>query len=294
MNGRNSLALDLNIARARLILAPATLLSIYIDTAKPDLTPWFRLTGGLLQIDRYALIALLFHLGYAAAIHVYASLRPLDRWFVAVAAVMDVAFAIIVAVFTEGPTSPSYAFFTFAIFAVGCREGFRATVAVTASSALAYMSLIVVSGSAASDYLMRPVYLAITGYLIGYLGQQRINFEARVRELESLEERHSIARSLHDGYVQALAAVNLRLGGCRQLLHEGAVDAALGQLKRAPDRRRPRIRRGSVVHPLADRARGGIGGNPRKRNDDISRSNRFPHERLSCRADLTDPARRSP
>jgi hypothetical protein len=32
---------------------------------------------------------------------------------------------------------------------------------------------------------MRPVYLAITGYLIGFLGQQRINFEARVRELET-------------------------------------------------------------------------------------------------------------
>jgi hypothetical protein len=48
MDTAHSRDLDLNIARARLILAPATLLSIYIDVAKPDLTPWFRLTGGIL------------------------------------------------------------------------------------------------------------------------------------------------------------------------------------------------------------------------------------------------------
>jgi two-component system nitrate/nitrite sensor histidine kinase NarX len=77
---------------------------------------------------------------------------------------------------------------------------------------------------------MRPVYLAITGYLIGFLGQQRINFEARVRELETAEERHSIARSLHDGYIQALAAVNLRLSGCRKLVQRGETSSALVQL----------------------------------------------------------------
>jgi hypothetical protein len=54
MHARHPQDLDLNIARARLILAPATFLSICIDVAKPDLTPWFRLTGGVLEIDRYS------------------------------------------------------------------------------------------------------------------------------------------------------------------------------------------------------------------------------------------------
>jgi hypothetical protein len=109
-----------------------------------------------------------------------------DR-FVAVTATIDVTFAIVVAIFTEGPISPSYAFFAFAVIAVGCREGFRATLVVTASSMLAYLMLILLSAHTGRPhyYLMRPVYLAITGYLIGFLGQQRINFEARVRELET-------------------------------------------------------------------------------------------------------------
>jgi hypothetical protein len=46
MSAEHPQDLDLNIARARLILAPATFLSIYLDAAKPDHTPWFRLTGG--------------------------------------------------------------------------------------------------------------------------------------------------------------------------------------------------------------------------------------------------------
>jgi signal transduction histidine kinase len=232
MDARHPQDLDLNIARARLILAPATLLSIYIDIAKPDLTPWFRLTGGALAIDRYAFAVLLLHLVYSGIVHVLTNLRPMGERFVAVTATIDVAFAIILAIFTEGPTSPSYAFLAFAILAAGCREGFRTTLLITACTTLAYLLLILLSADAGRphDYVMRPVYLAITGYLIGFLGQQRINFEARVRELETAEERRSIARSLHDGYIQALAAVNLRLSGCRQLLQKGEMSSALGQL----------------------------------------------------------------
>lgn len=228
---RHSIDLDLNIARARLILAPAMLLSIYVDSAKPDLTPWFSLTGGLLEIDRYAFASLLLHFAYSAAVHLFASTRRIGDRFVCGTAAIDVLCAIVVAVFTEGPTSPAYAFFAFAIIAVGCRAGFRATLAVTACSMLAYFVLILLSANGATHYyLMRPFYLGITGYLIGYLGQQRVHFEARVRELETRDQRHSIARSLHDGYVQALAAVNLRIVACRQLLQRGNVEAAGGQL----------------------------------------------------------------
>lgn len=217
MRSRHTIDLELNIARARLILAPVTMLSVYLDAAAPDLAPWFQLTGGRLEIDHRALGVLLCHLLYAATTHAFVSPRPRSRRLLLATVAFDVFFAMVVTVFTEGPTSPGYAFFAFAIIAVGCREGFRATLGVTIACTLSYLTLIVLSGPP-HDYLMRPVYLGMTGYLIGFLGQQRIDFELRVRALEARAQRHSIARSLHDGYVQALAGVTLRLDGCRKLL----------------------------------------------------------------------------
>src|SRR5581483_87529 len=100
-----------------------------------------------------------------------------------------------------------------------------------AVSVALYLSLIVVSAPEnANFFIMRPVYLAITGYLVGYLGQQRINLEGRVRDLETAAERHAIARFLHDGYAQALAGVNLRLETCRELVRRGRGDEVFAEL----------------------------------------------------------------
>jgi signal transduction histidine kinase len=78
---------------------------------------------------------------------------------------------------------------------------------------------------------MRPVYLAIAGYLIGFFGQQRAHFEQRLRQLETQTEREAIARSLHDGYLQALAAVSLRLESCRDMLISKELGAALAEIQ---------------------------------------------------------------
>jgi signal transduction histidine kinase len=131
---------------------------------------------------------------------------------------------------TEGQTSPSYVFFVFAIIAAGVRSDLRATTVVTLCSVSLYLIVIALSDGVTNFYMMRAVYLAIAGYLIGFFGQQRTAFEARVREFESKAERHLIARWLHDGYVQALAGMNLRLETCRQLLMRKRGDDALHEL----------------------------------------------------------------
>jgi signal transduction histidine kinase len=89
---------------------------------------------------------------------------------------------------------------------------------VTLCGVTLYLLVIGLSDGMTNSYMMRAVYLAIAGYLIGFVGQQRAEFEARMHRLEVAAQRHSIARSLHDGYIQALAGVNLRLETCRELL----------------------------------------------------------------------------
>lgn len=118
----------------------------------------------------------------------------------------------------------------FAIVAAGIHSNLSATIAVTLCSVTLYLLVIAVSDGMTNFYMMRAVYLAIAGYLIGFFGQQRAVFEARVREFESKAERHLIARSLHDGYVQALAGMNLRLETCRELLLRKQPDDALAEL----------------------------------------------------------------
>jgi two-component system nitrate/nitrite sensor histidine kinase NarX len=102
---------------------------------------------------------------------------------------------------------------------------------VTAVNLGLYSCLILVSVHGNADvYIMRPVYLGITGYLVGYLWQQRLELQEQMRQLAIAEQRNRIARELHDGYAQALAGINLRLEGSRRLLLSEGVPEALSEL----------------------------------------------------------------
>ena len=136
-----------------------------------------------------------------------------------------------IAYLTEGQTGPSYVFFVFAIIAVGVRATLRAIIYVTLLGVGLYLMVISANNRLTGAYVMRAVYLAIAGYLVGFFAQQRANYEDRVRELEAQGERHLIARLLHDSYVQSLAGVNLRLESCRELLRRGRPDDASHELE---------------------------------------------------------------
>ena len=213
--------LDLNISRGRVVLSVVAIISIYIDPA----------AGGAFHLSNYALITLGCHLLYSSAAYLAASRRVGLQYLLPVSTVLDVLFAAAVVVVAEGPTSPSYLFFVFAIIAVNCRTGFGDTLAVTVCSGILYFFLLAfTAGGETHLYAMRAAYLTIIGYLIGFIGQQRARFEARIRELETNAERHRIARSLHDGYVQSLAGVALRLETCRELLARKRDAEAVTQL----------------------------------------------------------------
>ena len=214
--------LDWNIARTRIFVSIVGLLSIYVDPAIDE--PFS------LRFDM--LVVLLTHLAYALASYVYVRRYSSNDRATFVTAVLDVLFATVISILTEGPTSPGQIFFAFAIIAVGCRAGFRATLFVTAYGVLLYAPLIVASPADERwAYVMRPVYFAIIGYLLSFLGEQRRDFEARVRKLETAAQRETIARSLHDGYLQALASMNLRLKTCRELLERERAAETLSELR---------------------------------------------------------------
>ena len=212
--------LDLNIARARVVLALVGLLSIYVDPS----------AGGLFHLDTYALATLLGYLAYSSIFYLALRGGSFPGAIYTISTAVDISFATLIALLTEGPTSPSFIFFVFAIVAVGFRTAFRSTIAVTFACVVLYLVVMSIPHGVSTLYIMRAVYLSIAGYLIGFFGQQRAKFEELLREFESVDERQEIARSLHDGYVQALASVTLRLGICRELLQRNRVDDASREL----------------------------------------------------------------
>jgi len=236
--------LDRNIAQTRVMLSLLALVSWYVDPAG----------GGWFFIDQTSLIVLISYFAYSLATFVLIERGVAASLLPRISTVLDLAFAAVTTVITEGPTSPSWLFFVFAIIAVDCRTGFRAAIYVTSCSALVYFLLLAafVPGLR-HEYVMRAAYLAIIGYLVGLMGAQRARFEARVRELERVVERHSIARALHDGYVQALAGVNLRLEACRALMQTERGGEALAQitdLQKRVAREYDTVR--AYIHSLAD------------------------------------------
>ena len=221
MNAHDLADIDRYTSRARIALSLLALVSLYVDPV----------VGGPFMLETLVLAVLSLHLVYAVTARQIVARGAPQTHSPVVYAVLDMLFAAAISVVTEGATSPSYVFFCFAILAVSCREGLRATLQVTVASMLLYLlAILLFHGNAGHLYVMRPAYLGIIGAVAAFLAQERMSFEARVRDLETAAERRHIARSLHDGHIQALAGANLRLEACRELLRRGQVDEALEEL----------------------------------------------------------------
>src|SRR5262249_45250768 len=151
-----------------------------------------------------------------------------------------------IVLFTEGTSSPFWAFFAFAVIAAGMHGSMRRGLAVTTVSVVSYLSLILIAWHGQTNiYIMRPLYLAIMGYLTAYLGQARLTLETEVHRLDAVKERNRIARALHDGCVQTLGGVNLMLEGCQSLVRggrQGEALAMLGELQRSITREHDELR----------------------------------------------------
>lgn len=125
----------------------------------------------------------------------------------------------------------SWALAAAVVVAVGLRFEFRATLWVTATSVALFLSPLVLGHPAQSNlYVTRSIYLAIVGCVVAYASRSLVNAEAQVATRATSLERQRIARTLHDGCVQSLAAMNLRIESCRELLRRGRSDAVLDTL----------------------------------------------------------------
>lgn len=162
------------LATARAVLALCSMVAISIDPSQP--TRYVPLAYGLFAL--YALHSL-FLVGWLRSER-QVSVRAL-RWIHGA----DVAWPVLITLFTEGPSSPFFLFFVFVVVAAAYRWGFRETLmtaAVTVVLLLTETGLVATGLVAAQDFpeesielnrvILRATYLMLMGFLLGYLGEE--------------------------------------------------------------------------------------------------------------------------
>ena len=159
------------LAAARILLAAAAFIAIYIDPTDP--TRYAALTYGLL----------LTYILYSVGVLVFLTFIITPVRFQVPICAADILWVALLTAFTQGPNSPFFVFFTFVLVASAYRWGFRETFAtgMLSSGLLTVEGVFFAPGGGATGlvegsyelnrFIMGPAYLVIITVLLGYLAQ---------------------------------------------------------------------------------------------------------------------------
>jgi signal transduction histidine kinase len=170
------------IAFCRVLLALATLVIVIVDPKQPSYAPDI----GLIVLAAYLLYSVV----------VFALVRGehvRQERVGAFSAAADIVWISVITVFTERGASPFFMLHVFVISSVSVRWGLGLTLRVTALLAVLYPAIMWVAGHLADTdlvlhraHFVRPVYLLVIGYLIGYLGEHERRSKRKLRLLLDL------------------------------------------------------------------------------------------------------------
>jgi len=145
------------------------------------------------------------------------------------AACFDLIWVSLIVFSTGGSATPFFVYYFFPVFTVASRYGIKGGI----SAALAGVALYGYirfsfewGGMLGIDrFIVRSVYLVVLAYFIGYLSeferkqnQRLLALSKTAGEVGRLVERRRIMQDVHDGLLQSLATLILRLETCRKQL----------------------------------------------------------------------------
>lgn len=204
------LRIENGLAWARLSLSFFSLIAIYLDPTEPT---------------RYAAIAytllVLYLLHSINVIFLLRGKNDVSDRFTWMVQSLDLVFPASITIFTEGPNSPFFVVFFFAIMEAAFRWGFRASF-MNAVAALAVQLAevgVLLSRSVATEFVDTPFelnrliirisYLMITGLVVGYAAEQEKQLRAEGRIIARLADRArstegSLTPAIHDIFGEML------------------------------------------------------------------------------------------
>ncbi len=206
------------IAVGRVVLASASLLAIWFDPGAPARHP------------RIAYAVLGAHLAYSLAVALLGwTARTAPEWRRRLTQGVDLAVYSSILYFTAGTTSPFIAYFVFAVICATLRWQWRGALWTAVTSLAAFFAigiylLILEPGFEPYPLVVRGIYLGVIATLLGYMGfheeKTRRELSLLLAEAVATEERNRLARDLHDGVLQTLTGIGLRLAAVRSLLEK--------------------------------------------------------------------------
>ncbi len=197
------------LASARVFLAAAGLIAIFLDPTEPS------------RYANFAYAALLTYLLYSVVVwgrlNRAEAVAPSFPWI----HVLDLVFPAVVTLFTEGPNSAFFLYFVFVLTAAAFRWGFIETFA----TALAIVTVMTVEAALLSfghhvgswlegDYeinrfVIRSIYLIILGVLLGYLAEEEKQLRAEARFITAVSSLARVEAGLR-GTMQAVLGAVMR------------------------------------------------------------------------------------
>ena len=205
------------LATARAVLAVSSLLAVYYDSATPFQLG--SLVSGLLLLYSAHAFALLIVLRGRTEV------PPRFSWMVHAS---DILWPTLIGLFTNGPSSPFFLYFIFALLAAAFRWGMRealftlvASIATLAAEAIAlnsgWLGVPIGLRFNPNGFVIRSVYLATFAFLIGYLAESEKRRRAEVLSITQIASKPRVDTGLKST-LQATLQEILKLFGGRELL----------------------------------------------------------------------------
>lgn len=215
---RPAARLEYVLAVARAFLAITGFVAIYFDHTEPERLA--ALAYGALSL--YAL----FSVVVLALIRNAPQIRPVHGRIIHA---LDIVFVSALTFVSDGPVSPFFLFYLFAVLSAAYRWGFRETIgtAVVTAGVFILETIVAVAGPWRNTLLapgqfevnrtiVRVGYLAITGVLMGYLAEQEKRFRGEMSAIAEAMQQPRVELGL-GGSVEALGRLLLRLFGARSI-----------------------------------------------------------------------------
>ena len=140
---------------------------------------------------------------------------------------LDMVWISFIVFSTGGASTPFFVYYFFPIITASSRYGIKGGLSAAVAGALIYGYIRFhfdwEDALGIDRFVVRSIYLFVLAYIFGFLSefeskqnQKLLALSKTAGEVATLEERRRIAEELHDGLLQSLATLILRLEACRR------------------------------------------------------------------------------